>query len=111
MVLHLLGFPIKKSTVSRHIVSHTPLTVRPSTNQSPTVSISFITTPDVHLSVLCVLPLYRAFLDELFSIPSVMSSRMLYHPSPSTTWDAHSSSKIVTYVRLSAISGGGPRRE
>jgi hypothetical protein len=36
---------------------------------------------DVHLNVLCVLLLYRAFLDELFPVPSVMFSRMLYYPS------------------------------
>jgi len=45
--------------------------------------------PDVHLSVFCVVLLYRAFLDELFPMLSVMFSRMLYHTSP-TNWDAHS---------------------
>jgi hypothetical protein len=48
--------------------------------------------PDVHLSVVCVLlfSFYSAFLDEWFPMPSVMFSRMLYHPSSFTTWDAHS---------------------
>ena len=72
--------------------------------------------PDVHLSSVCVLLFYRAFLDEFFPMPSVMFSRMLYHPSPFTTCDAHSffcstSSEIVTCARRSAILGGWPRWE